>query len=40
MKRRLKIIDQIIRELKAARTIAVAGHMRPDGDCIGSELAI
>ena len=40
MKRRLKIIDQIIRELKAARTIAVTGHMRPDGDCIGSELAI
>ena len=26
--------------LKAARTIAVTGHMRPDGDCIGSELAI
>ena len=40
MKRRLKIIDQIIRELKAARTIAIAGHMRPDGDCIGSELAL
>ena len=40
MKRRLKIIDQIIRELKSARTIAIAGHMRPDGDCIGSELAL
>ena len=40
MKRRLKIIDQIIRELKTARTIAIAGHMRPDGDCIGSELAL
>ena len=40
MKRRLKIVDQIIRTLKAADTIAVGGHMRPDGDCIGSELAV
>ncbi len=40
MKRRLKIIDQIIDRLKSADTIAVAGHMRPDGDCLGSELAI
>ena len=40
MKRRLKIVDQIIRELKAAKTVAIGGHMRPDGDCIGSQMAI
>ena len=40
MKKRLKILDQIIHELKTAKTVAVAGHMRPDGDCIGSQLAV
>ncbi|MEE2715374.1 MAG: bifunctional oligoribonuclease/PAP phosphatase NrnA [Verrucomicrobiota bacterium] len=40
MKKRLKIADQIIQELKAAKTVAIGGHMRPDGDCIGSELAV
>jgi len=40
VKRRLKILDEIIQELKAAKTVAVAGHMRPDGDCIGSQLAV
>ncbi len=40
MKKRLKVVDQIIQELKAAKTVAIGGHMRPDGDCIGSELAV
>ena len=40
MNRRLKILDQIIYELKTAKTVAVTGHMRPDGDCIGSQLAV
>ena len=40
MKRGLKIVNQIIRELKSAKTVAIGGHMRPDGDCIGSELAV
>lgn len=40
MKQRLKIVSQIIQKLKSAKTVAVGGHMRPDGDCIGSELAI
>ena len=40
MNRRLKILDQIIHKLKAAKTVAVTGHMRPDGDCIGSQLAV
>jgi len=40
VKRPLKIVDQIIRELKAAKTVAIGGHMRPDGDCIGSQIAV
>ena len=38
--RPLKIIDRIIRAVHNGNTFAVGGHMRPDGDCIGSELAI
>ena len=40
MKRRLKIIDKIIRAIKGSSTFAIGGHMRPDGDCIGSQLAV
>ena len=38
--RPLKIIDRIIRTVNKGNTFAIGGHMRPDGDCIGSELAI
>ncbi len=40
IKRRLKIIQRILDALKECKTIAIGGHMRPDGDCIGSELAL
>ena len=40
MKQRLKLLDKIIRAVKDSRTFAIGGHMRPDGDCIGSQLAI
>ena len=40
MKRRLKIIDRILDALKSCQTFGVGGHMRPDGDCMGSQLAI
>ena len=40
MKRQLKIIDKIIRGVKGSNSFAVGGHMRPDGDCIGSQLAL
>lgn len=32
----MKIID----ELKGAKTVAVSGHVRPDGDCIGSVMGL
>ncbi|MBR90168.1 MAG: hypothetical protein CMO66_02705 [Verrucomicrobiales bacterium] len=40
MKRRLKIIDRILDALKDCHTFGIGGHMRPDGDCIGSQLAL
>ena len=33
-------MDKIITELKGVKTIAIAGHIRPDGDCIGSCTAL
>ena len=33
-------LDMIEREIKGAKRIAIAGHTRPDGDCIGSCTAL
>jgi len=30
----------ILNELKGSNTIAIAGHIRPDGDCVGSVMAM
>jgi phosphoesterase RecJ-like protein len=35
-----KIIDRIIEALRESHTVCVAGHIRPDGDCIGSQLGL
>jgi phosphoesterase RecJ-like protein len=40
MKPHLKIIDRILEEINGHRTFCVVGHIRPDGDCIGSQLAV
>jgi len=40
MKPHPKIIDRIIEGIRASRTICVAGHIRPDGDCVGSQLGL
>jgi phosphoesterase RecJ-like protein len=40
MKPHPKIIDRIVEALRQSQTICVAGHMRPDGDCVGSQLAL
>ena len=34
-----KIVENIIQEIRARKTFCVAGHIRPDGDCVGSQLA-
>ena len=40
MKTRPKIISRILDAIRDARHICVVGHVRPDGDCIGSQLAL
>src|SRR5215203_4884595 len=40
MKVHPKVVDRIVEAVKAAETICVVGHVRPDGDCIGSQLGL
>ena len=40
MKAHQQIIDRILDAIREAKTICVVGHMRPDGDCIGSQLGL
>ena len=35
-----KIIDRIIEAIRESRTLVIAGHIRPDGDCVGSQLGL
>jgi phosphoesterase RecJ-like protein len=40
MKAYPKIIDRIIEAIRESSTFCVAGHIRPDGDCVGSQLGL
>ena len=40
MKSYPKIIDRILDTLRESKTVCVAGHVRPDGDCVGSQLSL
>ena len=40
MKSHPKVIDRILEEIRGSRSICVVGHVRPDGDCIGSQLGL
>ena len=40
MKPHAKIIDRIIEALRQSHTVCVVGHIRPDGDCVGSQLGL
>jgi phosphoesterase RecJ-like protein len=40
MKPHPKIIDRILEGIGEHRTFCVVGHIRPDGDCIGSQLGL
>ena len=40
MKSHPKVIDRIIEALRGHQTFCIVGHIRPDGDCIGSQLAL
>jgi len=35
-----KVIDRIIETIREHQTFCVVGHIRPDGDCIGSQLGL
>lgn len=35
-----RIIQRILEGIRARKTICVVGHVRPDGDCIGSQLGL
>jgi len=40
MKPHPKIIDRIIDTVNEHRTFCIVGHVRPDGDCVGSQLGL
>ena len=40
MKPNPKIIDRILDAIRLSKTFCVAGHIRPDGDCVGSQLGL
>ena len=40
MKSHPKIIDRILEVIRESQTICVVGHIRPDGDCVGSQLGL
>ena len=35
-----KTVERILDALREARTVCIVGHIRPDGDCIGSQLGL
>ena len=40
MKSHPKIIDRILAVIGEHQTFCIVGHVRPDGDCIGSQLGL
>jgi phosphoesterase RecJ-like protein len=40
VKPRPKIIDRILDGIREHQTFCVVGHIRPDGDCVGSQLGL
>ena len=40
MKSYPKIIDRIVEIIREHKTFCIVGHIRPDGDCIGSQLGL
>jgi phosphoesterase RecJ-like protein len=40
MKSYPKIIDRILEIIRGHKTFCIVGHIRPDGDCVGSQLAL
>jgi bifunctional oligoribonuclease and PAP phosphatase NrnA len=35
-----QIIDRILDVVRQSKTFCIVGHIRPDGDCVGSQLGL
>ena len=35
-----RILDRIVQTIRGSDTLCIVGHIRPDGDCIGSQLGL
>ena len=35
-----KTVERILELIGSAKTICIVGHVRPDGDCIGSQIGL
>ncbi len=40
MKPHPKVIDRILEAINQCQTFCIVGHIRPDGDCVGSQLGL
>jgi phosphoesterase RecJ-like protein len=40
MKKHPQVIDRILEVIREHKTFCIVGHVRPDGDCLGSQLAL
>jgi phosphoesterase RecJ-like protein len=40
MKSHPKVVDRIIESIRESKTFCIVGHIRPDGDCVGSQLGL
>jgi bifunctional oligoribonuclease and PAP phosphatase NrnA len=40
MKPHPKIVDRILDAVRDSRSVCIVGHVRPDGDCVGSQLGL
>ncbi len=40
MKPRPKIVNRILETIRDSQTFCVVGHVRPDGDCVGSQIGL
>ncbi len=40
MKSYPQVVGRIIEQIRESKNICIVGHVRPDGDCVGSELAL
>jgi phosphoesterase RecJ-like protein len=40
LKTRPQIVSRILDTIEAAKTVCIVGHIRPDGDCLGSQISL